>query len=254
MSPLTWMKTPCASASRGRIREGVLAFFTTFRQAFKIHEIRPRELHILLAGNSCRSPLVREVFDDVIRTEVTPNESETVLVHYEMLPGRGEYDKKEKDEGTPAGAPRNGDTPLTPTLKTGVALGLLRLLPGEATGIVERNRSEESPFLYSVGMFKNERLMPVLRRNAVYGEWQLLGKVFRNGWTLIGYSDSPLAMEEQAARTRCRERRINWGTENFGRTIYIRAVGPNSAELALGAPGDEDGVDATSVHTFILEH
>jgi len=235
-----------------RIREGVLAFFTTFRQAFKLNEIRPQELHVLLAGNSCRSPLVREVFEDVIQTEIAPSESETVPVHYEMIPGAVAGGDADDGNAAVSGAAEAAGG-IIPTLKTGVALGLLRLLPGEATGIVERNRKEESPFLFSVGTFSNDQLVPVLCRNAAYGEWMPLGKVFRNGWTLLGYSDSPLAMEKQIVRTQCRECRINWGAENFGRTIFIKAVGPYEAALALGPAGGEGAPDENTLRPLRLE-
>ncbi|WP_185702331.1 MULTISPECIES: hypothetical protein [unclassified Desulfovibrio] len=234
---------------KDRIRQGVLAFFTTFRQAFKMHEIHPRELHVLLAGNSCRSPLVREVFEHFISTEVAPNESESVPVHYEMIPSA-----EEKHANQNAGGSAIGSNGISPTLKTGVTLGLLRLLPGEATGIVERNREEESPFLFSVGTFKNDLLVPVLHRNAEYGKWEPLGRVVRNGWTLLGYSDSPLAMEQQIPRTRCREHRIHWGAENFGRSIFIKAAGPGEAVLALGNEGSGDETDLDNAHTLILAH
>lgn len=39
-----------------RIEQGVIAFFDTFRQAFKNYDKYPKQLHVLLAGNSCRSP------------------------------------------------------------------------------------------------------------------------------------------------------------------------------------------------------
>ncbi|MBQ7607587.1 MAG: hypothetical protein IJU76_06410, partial [Desulfovibrionaceae bacterium] len=222
---------------RQRIRKGVQAFFVTFKQAFKINVIQPQELHILLAGNSCKSPLVREMFEDVISNEPKLNKSEKVSVHYEML-----VEDKEKSRDI-----------SSPTLKSGVALGLLRLIPGESTGIVERNIQDESPFLFTVGTFKNDFLEPTLPRNANYGEWLILSKVFRNGWTLLGYSDSPLAMENKIARTQCREHKINWGKDNFGRTIFIKAVNTHQAAIALGSEED-DLPDETTLHILNLKN
>ena len=50
-----------------RIREGVVNFFQSLRSAFAGKEIYP--IHIFLAGNSCRSPFVKKIFDEFIENE-----------------------------------------------------------------------------------------------------------------------------------------------------------------------------------------
>ena len=47
-----------------RIREGVVNFFRSLESAFAEKEISP--IHIFLAGNSCRSPFVKKIFDEFI--------------------------------------------------------------------------------------------------------------------------------------------------------------------------------------------
>lgn len=237
------------SQLKERIRQGVRAFFTTFRQAFKMHDLRPETLHVLLAGNSCRSPLVQDVFEENIR-EILPEEHERIRIHRELLPG-GE------NVAGDALADASGDG-LRPTLKTGVAIGMLHVLPGEPTGMVERNRRDaESPFLFTVGVFRADILQPVLERNAAYGQWQRLPqKVVRSGVTKIGYSPSPLALEGEIRRTQCRERNIEWGTELFGRRICLRADDPHHISVALEV-ADSSGegdilVDETTLRSLEL--
>lgn len=237
------------SQLKERIRQGVRAFFTTFRQAFKMHDLRPETLHVLLAGNSCRSPLVQDVFEENIR-EILPEEHERIRIHRELLPGG------ENVAGDAlADAPGDG---LRPTLKTGVAIGMLHVLPGEPTGMVERNRRDaESPFLFTVGVFRADILQPVLERNAAYGQWQRLPqKVVRSGVTKIGYSPSPLALEGEIRRTQCRERNIEWGTELFGRRICLRANDPHHISVALevaDSSGEGDiQVDETTLRSLEL--
>ena len=50
-----------------RIREGVVNFFQSLRSAFEGKDVSP--IHIFLAGNSCRSPLVKKIFDEFIASE-----------------------------------------------------------------------------------------------------------------------------------------------------------------------------------------
>lgn len=50
-----------------RIREGVVNFFQSLKSAFKGREVYP--IHIFLAGNSCRSEVVKKLFDEFIKTE-----------------------------------------------------------------------------------------------------------------------------------------------------------------------------------------
>lgn len=228
-----------------RILKGVGAFFAAFRQAFKAHGIRPQELHVLLAGNSCRSRLVQDAFETCL-AEIVPNERESVTIHYEMLPGGA------KDAAGAATGQVAPDGSIPPTPKTGVALGLLRLLPGEATGMVERNRAEESPFLHTVGTFSNNVLQPLLPRNADYGKWHPAGRVFREGFMVLGYTLAPEAIEQECPRSACGQLRLNLGKENFGKYLFIRAVAPGRIEIALGAAAD-GAPDEADIRTYTLE-
>lgn len=50
-----------------RIRQGVVNFFQSLYSAFKGKKVYP--IHIFLAGNSCRSPVVKELFEEFIVKE-----------------------------------------------------------------------------------------------------------------------------------------------------------------------------------------
>ena len=102
-----------------------------------------------------------------------------------------------------------------------------------------------------MGTFKKDILVPCLRRNATYGKWLELGKVYENGVTVIGFSSSPLAMEDKIVRGNCPEQRIKWGPQNAGRSIRVRPVNPREIELALWNE-EQDTPDTSTQRTITL--
>lgn len=206
-----WLK----NLLRKRIGEGVAKFFAAFRHAFNSHNIFPQKLHILLAGNSCKSPLTAEALENHIRT-ITPTEKDSILIHYEMIETQAEASS------------------IVPTLKTGVALGLVQLQPGGKIGHVSRYIQKEASFPFTVGYFRNDILIKVLEHDQTYGEWQPIGKVFQHGVQVLGYTDNAESREGKFPRELCKVIRVNWGTENAGKNIYIKAVDPSTVCLALG--------------------
>ena len=219
------------AALHQRITQGVQAFFTAFRQAFKANNIAPNEFHILMAGNSCRSNLVKSAFNEQIEA-IVGTEKEIIHLHEPLLPDNDNLD--------------------APTLKTGVAIGLLKMAPGESMGVVERHSTaEESPFRFCVGRFREGKLKPTLLRNAPYGEWKQLGKVLQHGQEVLGYSLSPDAIEEKITSQDCYNLRHSWGTNNAGRLVFMSACTPGSIELALGESAEN--IDQSTRKRFELK-
>lgn len=207
-----------------RIAKGVDAFFHTFAQAFKQNEIETDAFHIILAGNSCKSPLVKECFKyqakKILKKSTAENCEDVFYIYPPQLP--------------------DPDKPESVTLKTGVAIGLLNTLDGEPFGMVSRHAaSAETPFGFYVGPMVDDCLQPVLKRNDPYGTWQTFSKVRKHGKCKFLYSLSPLAIEGKVRRgEHCIENTIDWGTENAGKIIVVQATTPDSVTFALK---DEQG-------------
>lgn len=219
---------------RKRIEKGVEAFFTTFRQAFKRYNIAPQSLHIILAGNSCKSPYVHEAFkkkkQSILKTE---NTSDKIIIHKPLLP--------------------DPDKPESVTLKTGVALGLLKTLDGEPVGICVRNSSSDETFFnFTVGYLEQEKLSPVLIRDSAYNEWKPFRKVFKHGICKILYSSSPMAIEKVLGREECIEEQIDFGKENAGKMIFMRPVKPTEIEVALSKDLESTEIDEKTIQRIVL--
>lgn len=112
---------------KDRINEAVRKFLGLLRNEFKGEK---GEIQVFLAGNSCRSPWVREVFDELIK-----NNNDQDRIHLNP-PAEGKDD----------------DFEHTPTVKTGVALGLLKCCDSNIKMIDNFGGSENSTFPYYLGI------------------------------------------------------------------------------------------------------
>lgn len=213
----------CMDLLKARIRTGVDAFFTAAMQTIKSHDLGPETLHIRLAGNSCRSPLVQECFHDAINS---------LLEKYNSL-------KPESFKLEPF--PENTHLEEL-SLKNGVALGLLELVDGEGMGLVRRSslKVPGQAFQFAFGTFRRGRLQPLLTRYATCNEWQKTGLRVTEGLVdTFGFVRGPEALEGKALRQDCREFRHEWSAEDDGKCIMVRFTGPCTVELCALNDGDQ---------------
>lgn len=203
-----------------RILQGVSAFFIAFRQAFKRHNVEGMDtLHILPAGNACRSPLVHACF--VEHMQAIARQENFKADHFRL------HDVRLPDDANPEAV----------TLKTGVALGLLNTVPGESVGIlpVPELADPDTVFRYAFGTFRRGMLEPLLTRFSAPGEWHSLGFVRADLRQIVAHTESPLALEGRILRgdPACTETVIDWKPGDVGHEAFVRPVGQDTVEVAL---------------------
>lgn len=220
-----------------RVGKGIYRFFIAMQQAFSGQETLPEEVHILQAGNASRAMLVQALFSALLQHKMEQwkpplgglkkntalEEVQKAIIFPKFIVHR-----------PPIGDPLN---PYQPTAKTGVAIGLLKLIPGEtllAISPAQSNLKGEAPFHLYVGHLKSGRFQPVLQQNTPYGEWHLLGTPTRRAFILI-HSKSPQAGLGKLLRgtTELRETHLEFGEKTEGKRVYIQAVGPTTIHLCL---------------------
>jgi len=209
-----------------RILAGVAAFFVSFQQAFKRHNAQAQEtLHILLAGNACRSPMVKTCFEE--HMQAIAQRENFSSEHFQL------HDIRLPDDATPEAV----------TLKTGVALGLLNTVPGESVGIctVPELTNPDRVFRYAFGTFRRGRLVPALTRFSAPEEWQPLGVVREDLRLIAAYTDSPLALEGGMTRgdAACAELVIDWQAGDAGHEVFVRPSGPDAVEVVLDVTAEQ---------------
>lgn len=230
-----------------RIREGVVNFFQSLKSAFKGREVYP--IHIFLAGNSCRSEVVKKLFDEFIKTEedniaqsVKKNTGQdkdasgTFILHMPL--GMEEAPAEEKLFDFDLDKQRTG--------KTGVAFGLIRCRRGgKDVKIINENVDNrgEMIFPYYLGDAGNDGRTFTVRigRQVDYGYWVYFTYADEPEFELY-YTTAPRALQGQMSTAQVSMIHCHIDeddmTDDDEAGIYIRKVSPNEIEYAVGRPND----------------
>jgi hypothetical protein len=206
---------------RARIRTGLKTLLMELKtQALPFYPAG-EPVHLLLAGNASRNRHIEaltqgEAWQELVQ-EVFGDPAPELKVHPPL--------------------PIQEDNPHAPTAKTAVALGLLALTPGAATGFVNRHaqaRADEAPFGMFVGRIQRGEFVPVLFPETAYGHWHELGPVNQGQFRLY-FSPSAVAragLREGAPELRLR--RLFFPQAPAGARLFVRAIKPRCIELAAG--------------------
>ncbi|MDA1379834.1 hypothetical protein PCI56_08195 [Plesiomonas shigelloides subsp. oncorhynchi] len=200
-----------------RITRGLEAFSQEL--AYISEQFADKTVHVLLAGNGSRSRhLARLIEENVLQdllADFFDGNPPSLEIHRPLVIDENNHH--------------------APTAKTGVALGLLRLCPGEGVKLIDRVRSscrDEAPFRYYVGGVRRGQFEAKLTPTCDGDGWKLLGvmpqKVFK-----LCYSQSPRARGGIAeGDPELLTRRIDFPAAPLGAKIFVRAVQPTVIELA----------------------
>ncbi|MDE7313351.1 MAG: hypothetical protein K2N87_17305 [Eubacterium sp.] len=235
------------------IRQGVKNFISALLLSYKIDKVRkPTAVNILLAGNSCKSPIVRKVFEEEA-LQLQESIKETYECHdtagtlVEIFPPLGTEEAYQKMEQR--GVAFERDNFERPTGKTGVAFGLLQCRKGGAIErITMKNTDEEIPFPFFIGwrskkkfvIFEDEKNPTRQKGKPDYNVWYRFieadDDVFDLYYTTLPeciHGDFMVDGNAAVKRHRCS---IDVVDENA--FVYIRAIDPHTIEYAVAQNDD----------------
>lgn len=228
-----------------RIQSGLKEFFIALRKAFMEHAKKmPDVVHILLAGNSSRSRIVLGLLGR-LEDERSQVLHELLLIELAEIFG-DEFPELEIH------LPLDADpsNPYAATAKTGVALGLLRLCPGETLKVVNHATlaNTDSPFQYFVGAFRHNQFQTAIQRGQNYDEWVELGRPL-NGVFVMGYTTSSKAAIENSLKRGeivLSERSIRLSGHTKGQKVFAKVISSNQIEICTATSLSELQNDLSS--------
>ena len=241
-----------------RIRRGVENFFQAMATAFKGRDVR--QVHIFLAGNSCKAPMVRKLFDEYIARQigtVPPVKAGTTEKTDAARKEKNDSVKssvQQKDapfllylplgmeDGAHKGSTLNDGFDRLRTGKTGVAFGLLRCRKGgKDVKIINKNVDEHDELLfpYFLGSLNERGCFKVdIDARVDYGTWTYFTYADEDEFELY-YTQEPRALKGymKAAEVRMVRCMIDDAdvTDDDEVGIYIRKKSPNTIEYTVAS-------------------
>lgn len=254
-----------------KIREGIDNFFNALLLSYENGRVKkPSCINILLAGNSCKSPIVAKIFDEKIAewtelitkrfgTEFQNQGSSKVFEIFPPLGTDAAYQKMAE-----RGIDCEKDNFEKPTGKTGVAFGLINCRKGSLIERVENEQNDkEIPFQCFIGwqhnkkfeVFKDDENTITQIGKPGYGKWYKFIEADDDTF-YIYYTTQPncvsgdMMVEGNAAvkRLKCE---IDVVDENA--FVYIRAKDPKTLEYAVSKSNNVDNEKMGEIRTKILE-
>jgi hypothetical protein len=200
-----------------RIARGLSSFLQELTHV--VDQFTGKTVHVLLAGNGSRSRHLARLIEENVLQELLIDVFGGTPPNLEIHPPLA---INEKDHHSP-------------TAKTGVALGLLRLCPGEGVKLIDRVRTssrDEAPFRYYVGGVRRGQFDAKLTPTCGSEGWTFLGIMPQNVFKMC-YSQSPRArggMDE--GDPELLTLRIDFPAAPPGAKLFVRAIQPGIIELA----------------------
>ena len=260
---------------KDRIEKGVKNFFEALKLTFNFKETEGlKNIIILLAGNSSKSPIVRELFNKYIEIEAEQireynnnnleekigtgdtkeikrtfenDIEESAKVEHTILSKEftsdvteNEYFKIYPPLGSMESYKMQGieekDIDITkPTGKTGVAFGLIECRKGGRIKVVSKN--DEIEFKYYIGHDEFGKFCVDIGREVKYNEWQLFIDASEDEFEFY-YTNLPEAITNNLSIDGLKRKNIILPIEDEEANVYMRSVSPSCIEYVVGKEED----------------
>ena len=219
----------------GKVQKAIDGFFSNL--AAKQGRFSGTDIKIFLAGNSSKSPYVKEIFDE----KISKGESELQL---ELFPPLGK-DAVAKIKATNPNYELKDDSP---TCKSGVAYGLILLRKGGTIKVIKDKEAPEE-YKYYIGTDDGDGNFVLLdtiiteSRKPELNQWYELQTAVDTSFDLY-YTDKTTALNEGNQLISTSQAQVLTGDEisqsdvDDNKTIFIRAISSHRIEYAVADCAD----------------
>lgn len=238
-----------------RISKGVRQFFNALKSAFGELYIQKTasidHVNIFLAGNSSKSPLLKDIFAENIKEwnkniSQKENEDDSFFTLFPPL-GSKEAFEIQSNHGI-----NNIDELEAPNGKTGVAWGIIEGRKGGRIEVIEEITADsEAKFAYYLGISKKKKFSMKISRDTQYSVWTKFIPALQEKFEIL-YTSLPEAtngnlLESDEGVLRKRLEVKEYGDNLF---IFIKLTGVNQIEYAVGK--DENSISEENVIKITL--
>lgn len=252
---------------RREITSGIDSFISAMCIAYTSSQsVIPEKINVMLAGNSCRSRYVTEIFESKFPEaaaklkEALGIETDIDFMLYPPLGTEQAYDLMER-----LGLDSHRGSIEHPTGKTGVAFGLIKCRKG---GSIERTAAaragsveEEIPFKYFIGHNKCGKFIVIREDSGVmtlsgkpdYGKWYNFTDADEDTFEIY-YTSVSEAVENALDIENVRKKKCRLNVIYPEANVYIRATGPKTLEYTAATEnGIEQGTLLSKIYRIDLE-
>lgn len=241
---------------KNRIEKGVRQFFNALKGTFSEKHLgktlNVEQINILLAGNSSKSPILKEIFEKNIEEwnqGISKGKKGEVESYFKLFPtlGSKEAEKLQKEKGIFVKKDLE-----EPTGKTGVAWGLIEGRKGGRIEIKEEITADsEAKFAYYLGISVRKKFRVKISREEEYNDWIKFIPALQEKFEIL-YTSLPEAMNGALSEVEDGVLRKRLSLEKYGKEyyIFIRLVGRDTIEYALGT--ENGNIEESSIQKVTL--
>jgi Molecular chaperone len=235
-----------------RIEKGVNNFFEALKLTFTLEDTKTMDnIIIFLAGNSSKSKIVSEIFNEKIKeyTSMISKSLKDNKEYFKVYPPLGSIEAIEIQRQRRIEVDEDNIT--RPTGKTGVAFGLIDGRPGSRIKVIsEKKVDEEIKFNYYIGQNSKKLFKVIMDKNIQYNEWIRFRHAKVSEFELY-YTNLPEATTNKLSINEVSKKMCRTSITDENAAIYIRAVEPSVIEYTVateeGIKNKEYMVDAIKV-------
>lgn len=234
-----------------RIDKGINNFFIALSEAFdksssdekyKIKALSDvDEISIFLAGNSSKSIIVKELFEQYIgengkAREILGFSADQKMPQFKLYPALGTEDAYKLMEEI--GRETERDNLEKPTGKTGVAFGLLKCRESGNVKVVDITPDNTKvQFRYYVGRKKKRKFRTIIDRTTKMKQWYAF--IDASASFDLLYTDQPIAATNEAPVTIAKQIHVTIDKPDPEAMVYIRPIDSHTIEYAIAKSEDE---------------